>query len=158
MRATDEEIILCTVQTAISSSTTSWSPFPAGEGLWTPRFARINKLGKAKASPNHQHCWWFSRYKKRPKASSRCSRPYDRPPSVDKSSFANAIPLILLYHSFHNLSTVKFKIPKPPAAFFFAPLDKSCRVCYTVHGRKTQRDTGARSRRAARTLFVQVHF
>ncbi len=33
MRVTDEEIIFCTVQTAISSSTTSWSPFPAGEGF-----------------------------------------------------------------------------------------------------------------------------
>ena len=30
-----------------------------------PRFARINKLGKAKAFWNHQHCWWFSGYKKK---------------------------------------------------------------------------------------------
>ena len=29
-----------------------------------PRFARINNLGKAKAFWNHQHCRWFSGYKK----------------------------------------------------------------------------------------------
>ena len=56
-RLTDEVSVNYTFSSS-TIRTANGPPSPSGEGYLTPRFARINNLGKAKAFRNHQH-WWF---------------------------------------------------------------------------------------------------